>query len=126
MYQPKFEYSMDEWLNHFEYFFQSPRGSQPGEMAKYFCRQYKNRAEGLWKRNRCGTAMAYLMRHLNDFELFVVLHEREGVVSAPIVIALGRYYARIPDEYLNIEPAPGRILELAKESAVELAAVLQG
>jgi len=117
-YKPKHEYSSDEWVQHFDHFFRSPRGSNKAELLSYFGAQYRQSpSEGCWKMNRCGTALAYLMRHLAEFEEFVVTHEGRALVSAPIVLALGRYYAAIPDEHLDDEPNPEMILEYAREEA---------
>ena len=69
--------------------------------------------------DRCGTALAYLMRHLADFEKFVVVHEGRALISAPIVFALWRHYGPIPEEHLEDEPSPARILQLAEEEALQ-------
>jgi hypothetical protein len=117
-YKPKFEYSAEEWATHFEHFFRSPNGSNRHELMRYFHSQYpspQTPSEGCWKMNRCGTALAYLMRHLADFEKFVVVLGRKGLVSFPIVLALWRYYGAIPDEYLKVEPAPELILGLVED-----------
>lgn len=118
----KYEYSSDEWMEHFDYFFRSPQGSGKTELLRYFGAEYKHSgSEGCWKMNRCGTALAYLMRHLDDFEQFVVCHqhsetrERLALISAPIVFALWRYYGAIPDEHLQNEPDPEVILALAED-----------
>jgi hypothetical protein len=115
-YIPKYEYSSDEWVRHFDHFFRLPEGSNKDELLRYFRTNYKSvPSEGCWKMNRCAAALAYLMRHLADFEQFVVTHERRALISTPIVIALWRYYGRMPDEHLSDEPDPKMILELATE-----------
>jgi hypothetical protein len=117
-YKPKYEYSIDEWLRHFDFFFRSPRGSNKDELLLYFETHYHSSAsEGFWKMKRFETAFAYLMGHLKDFEQFVVTHERLALVSAPIVIALWRYYGKIPDEHLSDDPDVHLISEMAKEES---------
>lgn len=115
-YVPKYQYPIDEWLKHFEHFFRSPYGSNKEELLRYFRDEFlASPKEGGWKMNRCGTALAYLMRYLDDFQQFVVSHERKALVSKPIVVGLWYYYSRIPDEHLMEEPDAGRILELAQD-----------
>ena len=117
-YKPKYEYSCDEWVRDFDYFFRSPNGSNKTELLKYFSTLHRESPKvGCWKMNRCGMALDCLMRNLSIFEEFIVQHEGKALVSAPIVRGLWRYYGGIPDEHLAKKPNPELILELAREEA---------
>jgi hypothetical protein len=58
-----------------------------------------------------------MMRHLEDFEQFVVVsgESRRGLVSRPLVVALARYFCPIPEEHLSDEADAALILKLARE-----------
>jgi hypothetical protein len=115
-YVPEHRYSVDEFMTHFDYFATSPEGTKKEALIRYFAAHYPNRSEALYKLNRFGTAFAYMMRHLGDFEQFVIVgEERRAVVSRPLVIALARYFCQMPKEYLHIDPEVETISELAKE-----------
>ena len=114
---PTYEYSIDEWVSHFDRVFRSPGQSSKADLMGYFRAQYPDGPEGWWKLKRFSDALAYLAQHSPDFEEFVVVHERRGLVSEPIVVALWRYYARIPDEHLGNAPDVEMIRGFAKEFA---------
>ena len=129
-YQPRHDYSIDEFVAHFDHFATSPEGTARNALIRYFAAHYSNRSEALYKLNRFGNAFAYLMRHLDEFEPFVVAGVVEGqkraLVSKPLVVALARYFRGMPDECLaNIsdgvfEPDPGMISGLAREAEPRL------
>ena len=114
-YKPKYQYSTEEWIAHFDHFFHAPQESDKEGLLRYFHAQYQGNLEGCWKMNRFGMAWSYLMRHLEDFEKFVVVHEKRALVSAPIVLALWRYYGAIPNEHLADEPSADLIFRLASD-----------
>jgi hypothetical protein len=114
-YTPKHEYSTSEFVEHCAHFFRSPSGPTREALMRYFHAQYPSASEGCWKMNRCSAALAYLFAHLADFEQFVVLHDRRGLVSEPMLVALWRYFGRIPDEHLGDNPDPHMILGFAQE-----------
>jgi len=115
-YTPEHRYSIDEFVSHFDYFAKSPEGTKRDALIHYFAAHYSDRSEALYKLNRFGTAFAYMMRHLKDFEQFsVVGEEGRAVVSRPLVVALARYFGEIPEEHLGDEPDTETISELARE-----------
>jgi len=117
-YIPDYQYSIDEFVDHFDHFAGSPEGTNKGALIHYFADHYQNHSEACYKMNRFGMAFAYMMRHLRDFEQFVVVGEEgRALVAKPLVVALARYFGPIPEQYLDAEPDAERILELAREEA---------
>jgi len=112
-YTSPFEYTREEWVKHFDHFL--PTGSSREQVTIYFLTEYElNRKEGYWKMRRFWTALGYLLKHLNDFEKFIVVHERSALISAPIVRGLWHYYSAIPNENLASEPPHVLILAAAE------------
>jgi len=115
-FRPEFDYSIDEWVGHFDHFFRLWGKNTKEGILQHFASQYPHSIpERRWKMNRFRTAMRYLLKHQSDFEELVVTHENLAVVTLPVVQGLWRYYTSVPDDYLGIEPKPELILQLARE-----------
>jgi hypothetical protein len=112
-YSPEYEYSIEEWMAHFELVFGAERPPNRGELIRYFASSYANQDEARWKHNRFACAHGYLIRHLSDLEKYVVKGERKALMKKPIAYGLWRYYGQIPEEHLQDEPEPQMILALA-------------
>jgi hypothetical protein len=116
-YVPKYQYSIDEWIKHFDYFVRLGRSNKE-DLLQYFTSEYPgSREEGLWKLRRFDAGFRYLLNHVSDFEKHIVVHERMALVSRPMVAAAWRYFGPIPDEHLYEEPSPSVMLQLADEEA---------
>lgn len=117
-YKPEYEFGADEFVAAFDAY---ARGAESPSMGytptAYFAAEYPDPKESSYKHRRFAASVLYLYKHLRAFDEFVVRGEKRGLVSAPIVLALWRYYGQIPEESLQTAPPEEMILRFAREEA---------
>jgi hypothetical protein len=96
-------------------------GTNPEPFLDWFCCQYPNRAEALWKAKRLWYAMMrmneILRSYSEEFKGLSTAEEGFGLVSVHIVNAFWRLYSAIPDGQLEgYAPSVAVVQKLAFES----------
>ena len=117
-YKPEYEFGADEFVAAFDAYFRGAEAPNMGYTPKaYFAAAFPDPKESHYKFRRFAASVRYLYSHLRAFDEFVVRGEKLGLVSAPIVLALWRYYGRIPEEFLQTDAPEEMILRFAREEA---------
>jgi hypothetical protein len=119
-YQPLYNYGFDEFEKHCDFFLrpqdEAISSRERSEIAaRYFAEQYPDHSEARYKGIRFSLAVTYLQKHIGEFEDFAVEGQKLGLVARPLMYALWRYYAAIPDEHLGNEPETELIQQFADE-----------